>query len=279
VCVVGSRALRDFHPKLCAANLSAAGIAARGIEIDLTVERADANSLGLARRFDDAGWRAAFGAELALQLRDDDHVGLPAVLGMSDPHAAMLDLERRLGRPVFEIPTLPPSVPGMRLFEILRTALRAAGGRLVLGSEVVASDRDGERVTAVRATAAGRNVRYAAPAFVLATGGFNSGAIELDSSWRTTEQVFGLPLRGLPGEGEPRFRPRYLDEQPMARVGVAVDGDLRAEGTDNVLVVGAALPGTAPWREGCGEGVALASGYRAAQVAMADAGAKTVATA
>jgi len=34
----------------------------------------------------------------------------------------------RLGRRVFEIPTLPPSVPGMRLYEILRSALRAAGG-------------------------------------------------------------------------------------------------------------------------------------------------------
>jgi glycerol-3-phosphate dehydrogenase subunit B len=59
---------------------------------------------------------------------------------------------------------------------------------------------------------------------------------------------------------------RYFDEQPMARVGVAVDGDLRSEGADNVVVAGAALPGAIPWREGSGEGIALASGYRAAQV-------------
>jgi glycerol-3-phosphate dehydrogenase subunit B len=62
---------------------------------------------------------------------------------------------------------------------------------------------------------------------------------------------------------------RYFDEQPMARVGVAVDGDLRAEGAENVLVAGAALPGALPWREGSGEGIALASGYRAAQMVSA----------
>jgi anaerobic glycerol-3-phosphate dehydrogenase len=49
---------------------------------------------------------------------------------------------------------------------------------------------------------------------------------------------------------------------------VAVDADLRAEGAENVLVAGAALPGAVPWREGSGEGIALASGYRAAAVVL-----------
>ena len=47
---------------------------------------------------------------------------------------------------------------------------------------------------------------------------------------------------------------------------MAVDGALRAEGAENVLVAGAALPGAVPWREGSGEGIALASGHRAAEV-------------
>jgi glycerol-3-phosphate dehydrogenase subunit B len=119
--------------------------------------------------------------------------------------------------------------------------------------------------------AAGRDLTYVAPWFVLASGGFASGGIELDSYWVSHETVLGLPLRGVPAEGEPRFVGRYLDEQPMARVGVAVDSELRAEGTENVLVAGAALPGAIPWREGSGEGIALASGYRAAQVVGAGA--------
>jgi glycerol-3-phosphate dehydrogenase subunit B len=270
VCVVGTRVLRDFHPALCAANLAAAGIAARAVDVELRVDRADANSVGLARRFDDPAFRAAFAAELTPLLRGDERVGLPAVLGLRDPHGAWADLQRRLGRGVFEIPTLPPSVPGMRVFEALRTALRAAGGRLVLGSEVVGADRDGARITAVSAHAAGRDVRYHARWFVLATGGFASGAIALGSDWVTRETVLDLPLRGVPAPGERRFVGDYLAEQPMARVGVAVDPTLRAEGAENVLVAGAALPGAVPWREGSGEGIAVASGYRAAEVALAE---------
>ena len=125
---------------------------------------------------------------------------------------------------------------------------------------MVGADRDGSRVTAVSTNAAGHDTRYAAPWFVLAAGGFTSGAIELDSRWATHERVLGLPLRGVPAAGEPRFVGDYLAEQPMARVGVAVDAELRAEGADNVLVAGAALPGAVPWREGSGEGIALASG-------------------
>jgi glycerol-3-phosphate dehydrogenase subunit B len=266
VCIVGTPALRDFHPALCAANLAAAGIDARAVSLGLELERADANALGIARRLDDPVWRARFCAELSLALRAEEHVGLPAMLGLRDPHGVHSDLQSRLGRGVFEIPTLPPSVPGMRMYEILRAALRAAGGRLVLGAGVVAARRDGNRLTSISAQAAGGDLRYVAPSFVLASGGFASGAIELDSHWVTHDRVLGLPLRGLPGEGEPRFVGNYLDEQPLARVGVAVDGELRAEGTDNVVVAGAALPGAVPWREHSGEGIALASGYRAAQV-------------
>jgi glycerol-3-phosphate dehydrogenase subunit B len=161
VCVVGTRSLRDFHASLCAANLARAGLAARSIEIEIEAQRADENSLGLARRFDDPAWRGALAARLALKLQADESVGLPAMLGLRDPHGAWSDLQHRLGRPVFEIPTLPPSVPGMRLYEILRSTLRAAGGRLVLGAEVVSFERDGARVTSVGTHAAGHDARYA----------------------------------------------------------------------------------------------------------------------
>jgi glycerol-3-phosphate dehydrogenase subunit B len=134
-------------------------------------------------------------------------------------------------------------------------------------------------VTAVTTRAAGRDLTYLAATFVLAAGGFASGAIELDSHWVTHERVLGLPLRGLPGDGEARFVGSYLAEQPLARVGVAVDGELRAQGTDNVFVVGAALAGAASWREHSGEGIALASGFRAAQVIGANQGATAGVTA
>jgi glycerol-3-phosphate dehydrogenase subunit B len=275
--IVGIPALRDFHPQLCASNLRAAGIDARAISVELDLERADSSTLGLARHLDDRAWRLSFGARLAPLVRSADRVGLPAMLGLDDPHAVLRDLEDRLGRPVFEISTLPPSVPGMRLYELLRHALREAGGRLALGAGVVDHRRDGDRIMSVSAATAGSQTTYSADCFVLAAGGMHSGAITLDSYWQTHELVLGLPLQGLPGPGEPRFVGEYFAEQPMARVGVSVHGDLRATGAANVVVAGASLPGAVPWREASGEGIALASGYRAADVVAEQLGVRTVA--
>ena len=70
----------------------------------------------------------------------DERVAFPAVLGIADPHGAWTALEHALGRPVFEVPTLPPSVPGMRVFAILREALRRAGGTLLLNNVVVGAE-------------------------------------------------------------------------------------------------------------------------------------------
>jgi len=269
VCVAGMRVLRDFHPELCAANLTAAGIPARAVELEVDMGRADANALGLARRLDDPSFRAAFAGQLGSKLRGGERVALPAMLGLRDPHRVWTELQERLDTPVFEIPTLPPSVPGMRLSDVLRAALRAAGGRLVLGSEVVGGERDGARVSAVRVHASGHDVLYHARWFVLAAGGLNSGSIELGSDWVVRETALGLPVHGAPGPGEPRFLPDVFAEQPLSRVGIAVDAGLRAEGTENVLVAGASLPGAVPWKEGSGEGIALTSAHRAAADVLA----------
>lgn len=270
--VVGTPLLRDFHPRLCAENLHVAGIDATAVSVEIEADRADESTLGLARRFDDPAWRAGFGARLAPLIGAADHVALPAMLGLTDPHAVLTDLESRLGRRVFEIPTLPPSVPGMRLFEILRQALLSAGGRLALGAGVVAHRRDGERVASIETATAGSNTVYEAEVFVLASGGFHSGAITLDSHWRAHELVLDLPLQGIPGPDERRFVPSYFDEQPLARAGVAVDAELRAQGASNVFVAGASLPGSVSWREASGEGIALASGYGAARIAATQLG-------
>jgi glycerol-3-phosphate dehydrogenase subunit B len=272
-CIVGLRALRDFYAGYLADNLGRAvpGVSARAIELDVPVEgRVEANSMGYARAFDDAAFRAAITAELLPRLEGEERVGVPAVLGLSHPHDAWSDLERRLGRPVFEIPTLPPSVPGMRVFQTLRDRLRRAGGRIIIGSEVGRAERTGDHVGAVRARVAARDMVYRADWFVLATGGFASGGLELGSDWRARDAVLGLPVAGVPSPGEQRFAPHYFDPQPMSAAGLSVDAQLRPldeEGErvlGNVLVAGASLAGAVPWQEKSGEGISVATGYRAA---------------
>ena len=279
VCVVGFRALKDFHAALLADNLSRAreGIEARGVELDLVPEgRADVNPLGFARAFDDPAFRADVAAQVGARLAIDERVAFPAILGVADPHTVWSELEHRLGRAVFEVPTLPPSVPGIRLFTSLRDTLRRAGGRIILNAVVTGAETDGDRVTGLRTRVGLREVDHRAPWTVLATGGFASRGLELDSYWRARETALGLPLAGVPEAGAERFRPGYFDEQPLARAGVAVDREQRPVGPDgnrvldNVLVAGATLAGAAPWREKSGDGLSLSTGFRAAELILSE---------
>jgi glycerol-3-phosphate dehydrogenase subunit B len=277
VCVVGFRALKDFHPALLADNLRRAGIEARSVELDLVPEgRADVNSLGFARALDDPAFRGEVVAQVCgRSLRGDERVAFPAVLGIADPHAAWTALEHGLGHPVFEVPTLPPSVPGMRLFAILREALRRAGGSLILNNVVVGAELDGARVRALRVRVGLREERRGADWVVLATGGFGAGGLELDSCWAAREVALGLPVSGVPAAGAERFKPGYFDAHPMGRAGVAVDREQRPVGPegerrlDNVLVAGATLAGAEPWKEKSGDGLSLATGHRAAELVLA----------
>jgi len=251
------------------------------VELELVPEgRADVNELGYARAFDDPAFRGQVVNQLAgRKLAGDDRVAFPAVLGIADPHGAWSGLERALGRRVFEVPTLPPSVPGMRVFAVLREALRRAGGTLRLNNVVVGAEREADRVTALRVRVGLREERHGADWVVLATGGFASGGVELDSRWAAREVALGLDVAGVPAAGEARFTPGYFDEQPMGRAGVAVDDELRPldaagqRALDNVLVAGATLAGATPWKEKSGDGISLATGHRAAELILAAGGA------
>jgi glycerol-3-phosphate dehydrogenase subunit B len=278
VCVVGFRALKDFHAALLADNLerSGLGVRARAFELDLCPEeRVDANALAFARAFDQEAFRNAVVAQVAGRLRADERAAFPAVLGIADPHGVWTAVEHGLARPAFEVPTLPPSVPGMRLFKILRAALRRAGGSVMLNNVVTGAEQAGGRVTALRTRVGLREERRGADWVVLATGGFASGGLALDSSWAARETALGLPVTGVPAPGEERFRPGYFEDHPMARAGVPVDRELRpvdATGErvlENVVVAGATLAGAEPWREKSGDGLSLATGHRAAELVLA----------
>jgi glycerol-3-phosphate dehydrogenase subunit B len=109
---------------------------------------------------------------------------------------------------------------------------------------------------------------------VLATGGFPSAGLELDSAGKVRELVFDLPVAGLPEPDQPLFGPGYFDEHPLSRAGVAVDERRRPVDEagepvyENLHAAGATLAGAVPWREGSGNGLSLASGYAAASAIL-----------
>ena len=123
--IAGPAGWRDFYPKLCADNLTRQGFPAQAATFDLPemhTSQFDATPVGLARLFDRADVRERVAAQLKPKLDGATRVGFPAVLGLEHSAEAWRDLSDRLGVPAFEIPTLPPSVPGMRLFNAFKAS-------------------------------------------------------------------------------------------------------------------------------------------------------------
>jgi glycerol-3-phosphate dehydrogenase subunit B len=285
--ICGVAGFKDFWPDAIAAGLSrhelwgdSRGpdrVEAVSVELPDLAGRHNLSAVELARRFDDAAWRARaidlISSALSARGPSTDggpgRVALPAILGLDDHAAALDELRRRLPLEPFELPLVPPSVPGMRLYRALRSALIKAGGRIQIGEMIDHVDRDGSRLTAVATEAAARTNTTRAGAVVLATGGLAGGGIVADHTGHLEEVVLGLPVEA----------PEFVDwlsadafdpaGHPLEGAGVRTDSDLRPVDTsgkpvfENARVVGASLAGQRYLRERCRDGVDIASGWRA----------------
>lgn len=249
-------------------------VEAVSVELPGLAGRRNLNALVLARLFDDPAWRVdAFAAIASAVERSGSgpgRIALPAVLGIADHVAVLADATRLLPLTPFEVPLVPPSVPGMRLFDALRAALRRRGGRVSVGEEVVRVDHDGRRVTGVAIAAAARERLFRTGGLVLATGGIAGGGLVGRADGTLVEPLLGLPVEA-PAIGE-WLAPDPFDPagHPLEAAGIRTDEQLRpvdANGRvayENVAVVGSMLAGQRYLVERCGDGVAIASGQRAA---------------
>ena len=176
--IVGIKQYKDFYPELIAGNLArqelpgGGKVTARAAWIDFEVRsgEADASALTLARALDRDEMIGKFAWALS-KVPGEGPIGVPAILGYRRLDVAK-EVSRRLGREVFEIPGLPPSIPGMRLNEALRRILLDRRIRLIQGAQAIGFTTSGGKIASVRTHAAGRDDDYAADDIVYAAGGF-----------------------------------------------------------------------------------------------------------
>ena len=274
--IVGFERFFDLTPSLVADNLEHRGAIARAVTIDLPLLRSRrfVDAKALATLFERADFRHEVALALGPKLGRATRVGFPAVLGIDHATAVVNDLRTRLGVEVFEIPVVPPSIPGMRLHRILTRAVRDRGGRVYEGMEAVAAESRDRTVQAVLTAAAVRRKRTAGDAFVLATGGLLGGGIVGGHDGSLREVVFGLPVHGPQNRAE-WLRVDFDDPagHPVFRAGLVVDEQLRPVDRDggplleNVHVAGGALAGAEAVRERSHDGIAVATGRLAGMAA------------
>ncbi|WP_027587400.1 glycerol-3-phosphate dehydrogenase subunit GlpB [Acidipropionibacterium thoenii] len=282
--IIGIAQLKDFHPMLVAQNLSrttlpdGGHVTARAVMTDFEPRpnEFDATGLTFARALDDPKTRRTFAEGIKALVNEGETVGLPAVLGGEDHKAAFAEICQIIGAPVFEIPSLPPCVPGMRLNEALVKAVKDARVEFILGTKVTGFTAADGHLVSVTASTAGHKREIAADAFLLAAGGFESGALKLDSHGHPLDTVLGLPVKLPDGVDEEHLvTDKYWGvAQPLFKVGVDVDESMKVvDGGspvyDNVYAAGGVIAGATRWQEKSGEGIALGSAVKAADAILA----------
>ena len=268
--VVGFEQFNDFYPELIADNIACQGRLARGVTLDLPSLHRQRFVTGrvLASMFESDEFRQEFVASLKSRLQGVARVGLPAVLGLNNAVGIKRQLEAQLSLPVFEIPSLSPSISGIRLHNLLVQEVERLGGRVYDGMQALSAGMQGRQVNVVYSEAAARMKPQQARIFVLATGGLLGGGFQAEYTGRARESVFDLPLSS-PVDRSAWFQDRFLAAQghPIFQAGPALARDFRpldGEGQpvyENLFLVGGALGNCDPIHERSLEGLALATGY------------------
>jgi glycerol-3-phosphate dehydrogenase subunit B len=283
--ICGPAGFRDFWPEAIAASLrnpaswrgaqSPARIEAITVELPDLDRRHNLSGLGIARAFDDPAWRDRALDAIAVAVDrlglGAGRIALPAVLGLDDHPAVLAAARERLPLAPFEVPLVPPSIPGLRMYAALRSALRRRGGRLQIGEAVRGTVGGDRRVHALIAPAAAREFVLSVGSVVLATGGIAGGGIVAGDDRVLIETVLGLPIEAPPPDVWLRSDPFDPAGHPLETAGIRTDDRLRplepAGGrsplVENVRVCGSLLAGQRYLRQRCGEAVAIASGVLA----------------
>jgi glycerol-3-phosphate dehydrogenase subunit B len=265
---------RDFNAKLAVANLQSLVSTHQLSVIPLPLPHfpahRDSHATDLALLFDRVDYRARLIVEWKPLLKDaPKRIGLPAILGLEHALEAKRHLDSSLGVELFEIPILPPSVPGMRLFNVLRDDFQRHSGRLIVGPTV--RGRLEERRATVTADMNGRKRDYEAEAIILATGGFLNGGLTGEFEGTVQESVFDLPVAASSRRSDWTSEV-FLGPHSFAKFGVRADKHLRpidAEGKPvavNLRAIGSILAGADRLYEGSREGIELATAYRAVEL-------------
>ncbi len=201
--------------------------------------------------------------ELARVLKDGrgncEAIAMPAIAGLARTDVLEC-LEREVGTRIALLPTLPPSVPGIRAQQQLRRAFEQAGGVYMLGDSVLRADMEGDRITKVYSYNHG-NIPFVARDVVLATGSFFSqGLVALPG--KVYEPVLGLDVEFVENRKE-WYDMNVFAAQRYETFGVKTDNEfhglLNGAALSNVYVAGAVLEGFDAIKQGCGAGVSILS--------------------
>ena len=268
VLIVGFRGFKDFY-----ADYTADQLKCRGIVIPFSeFQGQEMIATSIARLMERGSFREALGREVKKHINGESRIGFPALLGVHNPLRVKNDLEEIIGVEVFEIPILPPSIPGMRIFKHFKEWLIQRGVTFLLGHSVLKANLNAKRCERIEVSHPPLSQSYSADRFILATGRFIGGGLKADEE-NIFEPLFNLPLL-QPRSRDNWFANSFFNSHPIHQAGILTDSSFRPvdekgeQLLDNVWIAGSILAGHDCIQEKSREGIEIATGYWAAISAM-----------
>lgn len=272
VAVVGIEGFLDFQPQFAAERLNEQGTEALSYHIHLPLldrlrdNPSEFRAVNIARYLDKTDNTHALAQELIKQVDSRvEAIILPACIGL-DEQAPVTLLQQLVGKPIYLLPTLPPSLLGMRLHQALKLRFQQAGGLMMPGDRALDVELVGNKVMGIH-TRNHTDIPIRSEQVVIATGSFfNNGLIaEFD---RVYEPLMELDML----ETLPRnqwTQQNVFAKQAYMRFGVDTNHQLKpmkyGAVLENVYAIGAVLGGFDPLNEGCGAGISMISALYAAE--------------
>jgi glycerol-3-phosphate dehydrogenase subunit B len=194
---------------------------------------------------------------------------LPSILGLYRTQEVVSELQEMMGVPVFEIPTIPPSVPGLRLKEAFERGLRTKGVEYISQKRVLDVRQQVGEYFKIDIGRTSPELTVRSRGIILASGRFIGGGLHADRI-RIKETIFDLPVY-QPASRTEWHRRDVLDARGhlVNRAGVEIDDSFRPLNNSRqpafkTLFAAGSLLAHNDWKRlKCGAGVAIASAFGA----------------
>jgi glycerol-3-phosphate dehydrogenase subunit B len=269
--IVDMQGLKGFSARLVTERLKPEwpGLQALSIPSIYSDQAHEINPVPLAHDLEVAQHRQKLAELIKPHTNDVEFIGLPAVLGVHQVNEVVNEIGELLGKLVFEIPAMPPSIPGMRLKEAFLRFLPSHKVQCLFQKQVLKATvgSEGEFSLDIGRTEHEHTIR--AGAVLLATGRFLGGGLHSDHT-TVTEPLFNLPVF-QPATRELWHGDRFFEPNGHAinRAGIETDAMMRpldAQGQpafENLFAAGIILAHQDWSRMKCGSGLSVATAYGA----------------
>jgi glycerol-3-phosphate dehydrogenase subunit B len=256
--IISFQGMKDFYPEYFISKYE-------GSECSTYTTCISSTTIGIATQFDDPEFAGTFLQWLGEQNIRNRVIAIPAVLGTQNPGELLDKMAAATGKPVFEIPTIPPSIPGLRLFNALKKYARQKDVDLYWGNAITEYTSANNTIQSVTIKHPGRPTVIEGKSFLLATGSFVSGGLFAQKTGMT-EMVFDVPV-SFP-KNTPLLNANFFHaDHPLGKSGITINADYQPVDSDftNLYVAGSILANSQIMKYRCGHGMAIASGIGAAK--------------